>query len=58
MGMCLDSTPAMGDYDVEVRRESFRICNDVESIEYPIEDLPKIRAALDLVEAYLRERGR
>lgn len=73
MGMCLDSTPEMGEYSVEVRRESFylrgeyapqhRARHAIEvypepgnptqgSIELLIEDIPKIRAALDLVEKY------
>jgi hypothetical protein len=79
VGMCLDSTPEMGEYSVEVRRESFYLrgedCYDREirhaielypsskngshsqgTVEILIEDIPKIRAALDLVERYLRSR--
>ena len=74
MGMCLDSTPEMDDYSVEVRRESFYLrsfrnaihvypdtncLGDVEStgdIECLIADIPKIRAALDLVENYRKTK--
>lgn len=74
MGMILDSTPEMGEYSVEVRRESFylrgedsydkparhalelypsRPGNNQGTVEILIEDIPKIRAALDLVERHL-----
>ena len=76
MGICLDSTPEMGEYSVEVRRESFYLRGEdsydrerrhaIElypssedgrhnqgSVEILIEDIPKIRAALDRVEQYL-----
>jgi hypothetical protein len=71
MGMCLDATPEMGEYSVEVRRESFHLRGGKEphtiyvypnyhldvallegSCELLIKDIPKIRAALDLVENY------
>lgn len=77
MGMILDATPEMGEYNVEVRRESFYLMgadnhkgkqrHAIElypnehgqgTAEFLIEDLPKIRAALDAVEAYLRSKGR
>ena len=72
MGMCLDSTPEMGEYSVEVRRESFYLRSDIGSIfvypetnslgytlsdgscEFEIKDIPKIKAAIALVEEYLR----
>jgi hypothetical protein len=77
MGLCLDSTPEMGEYSVEVRRESFYLRGadsyDKEqrhaielypssidgrhgqgTVEILIEDIPKIRAALDLVETYVK----
>jgi hypothetical protein len=76
MGMCLSPTPEMGEYSVEVRRESFYLRGEdsylVEkrhaielypssqdgrhsqgTVEILIEDIPKIRAALDQVERYL-----
>lgn len=64
MGMCLEPTPEMGEYSTEVRRDSFKIYGDEEShrfytplgwvngIEISIDDIPKIRAALDQVEKY------
>ena len=80
MGMQLDSTPEMGEYEVEVRRESFYLRGEDTSdgaekrhaphvypspypggkqgtVEFLIEDIPKLRAALDLVEDYLKRRG-
>jgi hypothetical protein len=79
MGMCLDSTPEMGEYSVEVRRESFYLRGEDSYFEerrhaiqvYPssegrhsqgtveilIEDIPKIRAALDAVENYLLNKS-
>lgn len=73
MGMCLDSTPEMGEYSVEIRRESFYLrgadnyqtkqrhaievypnATGQGTVEILIEDIPKIRAALDLVEHHLR----
>ena len=75
MGMCLDSTPEMGEYSVEVRRESFYLRGEDSfhktavhgmqlytnahgqgTVEILIEDIPKIRAALDVVEAYLKTK--
>src|ERR1700677_2866052 len=77
MGMLLDPTPKMGEYSVEVRRESFYITGEDSSegdrrhafhvyhsrpdgiqgtVEILIEDIPKIRAALDQVEAFCNER--
>jgi len=76
MGFCLDSTPEMGEYTVEVRRESFYLRgadsyngdtkhgiyiypnppSQQGTVEILIEDIPKIRAALDHIENYLRER--
>lgn len=72
MGACLESTPEMGEYEVEVRRESFYLRGEDSysglqrhaihlyphecgqgTIELLIEDIPKIRAALDLVEKHL-----
>ncbi len=50
MGFCVDPTPEMGEYSVEVRRESFYLRDDDQSIEILIEDIPKIREALDQVE--------
>ena len=76
MGMCLDSTPDMGEYSVEVRRESFYLrgqdsyeqmrrhgINVYDSghgqgtVEILIEDIPKIRAALDRIEGYLKHKA-
>lgn len=79
MGMILESTPEMGEYSVEVRRESFYLRGadsyDGEqrhainlypsphpdgsqgTVEILTEDIPKIRAALDAVERYLREKA-
>lgn len=77
MGHILESTPEMGEYSVEVRRESFYLRGEdtydkearhaIElypssrdnshgqgTVEILIEDIPKIRAALDLVEKYKR----
>ncbi len=72
MGMCLDATPEMGDFLVEVRRESFYLQNtskrkpitlypdvddsDTGVVELMIEDIPKLRAALDQVEQYVNSR--
>lgn len=77
MGMCLESTPEMGEYSVEVRRESFylrgadsydkRQRHAIElypsspdgrqgTVEILIEDIPKVRAALDAVEAHLQSK--
>lgn len=75
MGMILDPTPDMGEYRVEVRRESFYLRSlekgagrhsilvypDIFSpesgtVEILLEDIPKIRAALDQVERYLKLR--
>lgn len=77
MGFCPESTPEMGEYSVEVRRESFYLRGadsyngSVEhaielypsssgghlgTVEILIEDIPKIRAALDLVEANLYKK--
>lgn len=66
MGMCLDSTPAMGEWSTEVRRESFYLRGPMEAYpsdfsgggtaEILLTDIPKIRAALDQVEEYLRAR--
>jgi hypothetical protein len=75
MGFCPDSTPEMGEYSVEVRRESFylrgastynvrpqrhaiHIYDDGQgqgTVEILTEDIPKIRAALDLVEKIARK---
>lgn len=73
MGMCLDPTPEMGEYLVEVRRESFYLQGtgkrhslilypdvddkDTGVVEILLEDIPKIRAALDQVEKYLADRS-
>jgi hypothetical protein len=77
MGMILESTPEMGEYGVEVRRESFYLRAEPgedgrhEIIVYPnspdpvptgtaeilLEDIPKIRACLDEIEAYLSRRS-
>lgn len=72
MGMILDPTPEMGEYRIEVRRESFylhstdrnRHCLTVYphtddpvpsgTVEILLEDIPKIRAALDQVESYIK----
>lgn len=76
MGMQLEQTPDMGEYFVEVRRESFYIQGisgqrdnkhtifvypDVDGkgdgvAEILIADIPKIRAALDAVEQYVKTR--
>lgn len=86
MGYILESTEAMGEYSVEVRRESFYLRgaslfdHDFEgapipdhviylypssgptskeragTVEIELRDIPKIRAALDAIEDYLKER--
>lgn len=75
MGMQLDPTPEMGEYSVEVRRESFYLQGEYTgdgqkrhaihvypdpcgqgNVEILIEDIPKIRAALDQVEKFEAER--
>jgi len=76
MGVCLPSTPDMGEYSVEVRRESFYLrgadtydkpqrhsielypsardgTHSQGTVEILLEDIPKIRAALDAVENYV-----
>jgi hypothetical protein len=81
MGMCIDNrdNPALGEYSVEVRRESFILrgadsydkdavphgifvvpdyLSRQGSAEIEIADIPKIRAALDEVERYLKSRER
>lgn len=81
MGHLPDSTPEMGEYSVEVRRESFYLKGEYlfdpeqgryvkhkhaitvyengdcgqGTVEILIEDIPKIRAALDLVEKTVAE---
>lgn len=61
MGFCAEPTPEMGDYSIEVRRESFWLrCptkpsrmfapGPIHSVELTTEDIPRIRAALDQVE--------
>lgn len=69
MGILVAGTPDMGEYTVEVRRESFVISGEDSyderrkhaifcypnktgqgSVEILTEDIPKIRALLDLVE--------
>jgi hypothetical protein len=62
MGHILQSTPDMGEYEAEVRRESFylyghKICLYPDqsddrhgTIEIDYKDIPKLRAALDLVD--------
>jgi hypothetical protein len=79
MGLILESTPEMGEYSVEVRRESFYL-RGADSYDKPmrhaielypsppggrqgtveilIEDIPKIRAALDEVERAVKENWR
>lgn len=75
MGLLIASTPGMGEYTVEVRRESFVISGEDSyderrrhaifcypnktgqgSVEILTEDIPKIRALLDLVER-MRDNG-
>lgn len=81
MGYCPESTPEMGEYSIEVRRESFYLRGDdtyneekrhaIElypsskdkshnqgTVEILIEDIPKIRASLDLVERIYNERNK
>ncbi len=80
MGFCIESTPEMGEYSVEVRSESFYLSgedcyngkrrhaifiypsspNNREqgSVEILIEDIPKIRAALDVIEETIKKQGR
>lgn len=69
MGYVAEPDPAMGEYSVEVRRESFYLRGSGErhaiyiyespirhgtgTAELLIEDIPKIRAALDQVERHL-----
>jgi hypothetical protein len=63
MGFCPDSTPEMGEFTVETRRESFFIRGPMDAYESDggqgateilYSDIPKIRAALDLVEKHKR----
>lgn len=72
MGVILEPIAAMQPFHVEVRRESFYLysyepddaltlypdAGDGRSgtVEINIEDIPKLRAALDLVERYVKER--
>jgi hypothetical protein len=68
MGFCPDSTPEMGEYSVELRRESFIISSKSDrhaisctgcchtAVEVLYEDIPKIRAILDQVEKHTRIR--
>lgn len=59
MGFQLEPTPDMGNFVTEVGRESFYIYGDIEPencVEFFLTDIPKLRAALDQVEAYCRER--
>lgn len=71
MGMILESTSQMGEYSVEVRRESFYLRGDGRhvifvypnreddsfgTVEILTEDINKIRACLDEIERYLKER--
>lgn len=81
MGTILSQTHAMGEYSVEVRRESFYLRGEDTfagekthaiylypnpypngrqgTVEIPLEDIPKIRAALDAVESFLvRDKAR
>jgi hypothetical protein len=75
MGCCIESTPEMGEYSVEVRSESFYLRGEDSylavqrhalfvypnpspdgrqgTVEILIEDIDKIRACLDAVEAHL-----
>ena len=66
MGFCPTPTPEMGEYSVEIRRESFCIGSEVDNdnrfnctacghnrVEILLADIPKIRAALDQVEAHV-----
>lgn len=82
MGLCLDSRdePLLGEYSVEVRRESFYLrgadtyekeerhaielypssrdgAHNQGTCEFLIEDIPKIRAALNLVEKHSYGKG-
>lgn len=63
MGMCLDATPEMGELQTEVRSRSAKIYSDplifsAEDgvFEFDLVDLPKVRAALDQIEQYTKER--
>jgi hypothetical protein len=61
MGLCLEQTPEMGEYAVETRRESFKLSGPMwlypnsdqpgGTAEIAYEDIPKIRACLDAIEA-------
>lgn len=59
MGNKLDPMPTMGEYNVEVRRESFWLYGPFETfdgdggVELMLADIPKIRAALDQVESHI-----
>ena len=56
MGLCLDPTPEMGEWTVEVRRESFWLrgpCED-DHIEILKSDLSKVKAALAQVDEYIK----
>lgn len=58
MGYCPEATRDMGNFCVEVRRESFWLRGvDVftgdHGVELMLADIPKLRAALDQVERYL-----
>lgn len=65
MGVMLESTPEMGGYGVEVRRSTFYLAGPITVYENPgfdsvaefdIAEIPKIRAALDLVEKHAKGR--
>lgn len=68
MGYVAEPTPRMGEYSVEVRRESFYLRGDLHAhrvfiypwgeegdgtVEFLTADIPKIRAALDQVERHV-----
>jgi hypothetical protein len=55
MGLCLDPTPEMGEWTIEIRRESFWLRGPTEDdyIEILKDELPKVKAALAQVDEYL-----
>lgn len=65
MGLQLTSTPIMKDWEVELRKESFYLYQadmvlyphegqDYGTVEISYDDLPKLKAAIALVEANRR----
>ena len=67
MGLCLEQTPEMGEFAVEVRRESFYLSGPMHlynndgmvggtgTVELALSDIADIRACLDAVEHAIQQ---